>query len=161
MFNVPLKKIEREFNVPYRTLQNFKNRKDYRKKVVEVFGDMIVLEELAKKDLEVFTEAEIAYIKDAIDKYLTEKSLKKEDINKALITIIKDNSFLKEIVEKKILNDFSNPQPLLYKLDKLDKLSRYFLLRLFNKITNKLSVKPELLWPEYRIAKYLEVIPQY
>jgi len=128
MFNVPLKKIEREFNVPYRTLQNFKNREDYRKKVVEVFSDMIVLEELANKDLKNFTASEITYIKDAIDKYLTEKLLK-EDINKALITLIKDNSFLKEIVEKEVLNDFLNPQPLLYKLDKLDKLSRYFLVK--------------------------------
>lgn len=130
MFKAPLVKISEKFNIPYRTLQNFKNKEDYRKEVVDIMSDLIILEEVVKEDLEKFTDAEITYIKDAIDNYLTDVLINNKDINVSILSLIKDNNKLKDLVEEAILEDYLDPKPVLYKIDKyLDKLDRYFLVR--------------------------------
>jgi ATP-dependent Lon protease len=131
MFKIALTEIAKKFNIPYRTVQNFKEREDYRKDIVEIFADLKILEDLAKEDLANFTDAELADIKEAIDNYLTDVILnKREDLNSALLKLIKDNILLKKITEKEVLDDFLDPKPILYKIDKyLDKLSRYFLVK--------------------------------
>ena len=140
MFKVRLIEIAKKFNIPYRTLQNFKNKTDYRKDVVEIMSDMITLEEIAQENLSKFSNAEITYIKDAIDEYLTDVILHKKDINSSLLDLIKDNTKLKELTEEKILEDYLYPNPTLYKLDKLDKLDRYFLIKeRFKEVENYLN----------------------
>ena len=134
MFKVPLKEIERKFNIPYRTVQNFNEAEGYRKEVIKIFSDLIILEELAKKDLEELGESEIPYIKEGIDNYLTEVLIHKpENLNQALIELIKNNNKIKELTEKAMLQDFLEPEEIkatLYRIDKyLDKLSRYFLVK--------------------------------
>jgi hypothetical protein len=150
MFKVPLKEIERKFNIPYRTIQNFNEAEGYRKEVVNIFSDLIILEELAKKDIEKFKEAEIPYITEGIDNYLTEILLNKtEALNQALTELIKDNNKIKELTENAMLQDFLEPEEIKatqYRIDKyLDKLSRYFLVKdLFEETYNYLkSVKKE------------------
>jgi len=150
MFKVPLKEIERRFSIPYRTVQNFNEAEGYRKEIIKIFSDLIILEELAKKDLEELGESEISYIKEGIDNYLTDILLHKpESLNQALIELIKDNNKIKELTEKAMLQDFLEPEEIkaiLYKIDKrLDKLSRYFLIKeRFEETHNYLkSVKKE------------------
>ena len=150
MFKVPLKEIERRFNIPYRTVQNFNEAEGYRKEIINIFSDLIVLEELAKKDLEEFGEAEISYIKEGIDNYLTDILLHKpESLNQAFAELIRDNNKIKELTESAMLQDYLEPEEIkatLYRIDKyLDKLSRYFLIKeRFEEVNSYLkSVKEE------------------
>jgi len=134
MFNVDTKTIVTKFYIPERTVRKWKNEEGYRKEVVNIFSDLIILEELAKKDLEEFGEVEISYIKEGIDNYLTEVLLHKpESLNQAFVELIRDNNKIKELTEKAMLQDFLEPEEIkatLYRIDKyLDKLSRYFLVK--------------------------------
>ena len=132
MFKVPLVEISKKFNIPYRTLQSFKSYKDkddYRIKVVDIMSDMIALENIAKDNLFKFADKEIGYIKNAIDNYLKNVKIDKKN-NDYLLMLIKDNEKLKELVEKEMLDNHLDPRPVLYKIDKyLDKLDRYFLVK--------------------------------
>jgi len=134
MFNVDTKTIVTKFNIPDRTVRKWKNEDGYRKEVVNIFSDLIVLEELAKKGLEELGEAEISYIKEGIDNYLTNILLHKpESLNQAFAELIRDNNKIKVLTENAMLQDFLEPEEIkatLYRIDKyLDKLSRYFLVK--------------------------------
>jgi hypothetical protein len=138
MFKVKLKNIERKFNISYRTLLLFKKKNDYKKRMIECFGDLIILEELAKENLKQFTQEELSLIKNAIKKYLTELlSKNNKEFNEGLIGLIKSNELFKKLIEKEILDNNSDPRPVLYKIEKLDKLDKYFLINeIFDEIKN-------------------------
>jgi len=146
MFKVNFKDIEKRIKIPVTTLHDWKKRTDYRADVLSLLGDFIVLERLAEKDIKL-TNAELSYLKDALDNYLSDVLLNKpEDLNNALMELIEKNEKLKELMENAMLNDFLEPETIrtaLYKLDKLDKLSRYFLIKeRFKEVNNYLkSVK--------------------
>jgi hypothetical protein len=60
-----------------------------------------------------------------------------KEFNEGLIGLIKNDELLKELTEKEMLDSGLDPRPTLYKIEKLDKLDKYFLVdEMFDEVEN-------------------------
>jgi hypothetical protein len=128
LFNIKWSDIEKKFGIKYQTIWLYNKQDNYKKRIIEFFRDYIILKPLIEENLKQFTNKELKIIEEAIKNFIFTKSMLQKD-NEYLKNFLKNNEILKEIVEKEMLTNNLNLTTFIYKISKLDKLDKYYLLK--------------------------------